>query len=623
MDRACELRGGSAQKCVGGACPASSKAVGRQCAGGGSPHRRQGKFPHCRSPWPLAAALAVGLIAAKAFPAATHPGLVDPAKAKCTTCHAKVLAAKLKHRPVLEDCRSCHEFGKTDGQTTVQLSTPQPALCVTCHDGLTKSADGSLAAPHAPVVESCDGCHDPHSSVEAHLLKSSVPALCVDCHAAIDLDKEHGVNVSRSDCAGCHAPHGSGTKGMLTAAQQHAPFRERTCQACHRKSVGARVRLQVERGALCFACHSEVEASLANGSVHGAVRQGACVGCHDPHLAGEGKLLKAKGAALCFSCHLDIRARASSKGAHAPVTEGCDACHAPHRSDNPRQLTAKLPDLCLTCHDATDKKLIATHLGADLGKLTCTSCHDPHGSPEKKLLASRSVHQPFREGCTSCHEGAAGKLVENGTKELCFACHGDLQEALGKLKVAHPALAVSECVACHTPHASAQAKLIKAPGGGPCLACHEDKGPGAGEVIHGVMDTIGCTACHEAHGGANSKLLRMTGSALCLGCHDPRNTRAAEGNDTVTLLGRFSVPVTVAKEIRTVRLAADGQHNHPVTGHRTVGAPSKDELGRTTTTFTGELACESCHDPHKGRSRQLFRGGASGGQEVCRQCHKK
>lgn len=597
-----------------------------RCARGGrmylpSPRAGQrpalGNFPRSATRVVGIAFLALGTLAASPAAAAKHPGLVDPTTAKCATCHAKVLSNKVQHFPAVDDCRGCHEFSKKDGQTSVELSAPLPALCVTCHEGFAKAADGTLAAPHAPVVDSCTNCHDPHSTAEPRLLKSTVPGLCVACHAAAEIDKSHTVTVSRGDCRGCHASHGSAMKGMLVPGTQHPPFAERTCVACHRKSLGGRVRLQAEGAALCFACHSDLDASFAKGSVHGAVKQGKCVGCHSPHLAAEGKLLKAKGADLCVGCHQAIGDKAKGKGAHAPVKEDCDTCHEPHRSDVPGQLTAKVPDLCLTCHDATDKALAAKHLGADLAKLVCTSCHDPHGSESKALLAAVSVHPPVLDGCDSCHEGAAGKLVENGSKALCYACHSDIQEFVAKAKFPHAALDAAECVACHSPHASAQAKLLNAPGGGVCLTCHEDKGPAVGEVGHGVVDAIGCQACHEPHGGAREKLLRAGANELCLGCHDARNTKPAAGKGTVTLLGRFTVPVAVAKGIKPVQLAADGQHNHPVTAHRAIGMPTKDELARTTVTFTGELGCLSCHDPHKSANRSLLRANRA----ECSSCH--
>ena len=52
--------------------------------------------------------------------------------------------------------------------------------------------------------------------------------------------------------------------------------------------------------------------------------------------------------------------------------------------------------------------------------------------------------------------------------------------------------------------------------------------------------------------------------------------------------------------------------NHPV-----VGAASSDpHAKRIETEFKGELSCLACHDPHKGRTRQILRWGVTSGAEA-------
>lgn len=571
---------------------------------------------------PLAALLA--LLAAAPGSAKEHPPLVDPATAKCTTCHDEMLKGTVKHPPAVEDCRNCHEFSQSEGRTQVALSAPPPALCVTCHDGLAKAAAGELTAPHAPVTDSCTNCHDPHSSGQPHLLKAAPGPLCLSCHPADDVNKLHPVPVGRADCPTCHAPHGSAVKGMLAGGVLHPPFAEKACGSCHRKGIGSRMFLRREGAALCYACHSDLEKTFAQGFVHTAVAKGMCTGCHSPHVASEPHLLRAKGNALCFPCHAAVQAKVSGAGAHPPAREDCTTCHDPHRSDVPYQLTAALPGLCLTCHDAADPGLVKKHLGADLAKVMCTSCHDPHGSPGKHLLAAGSVHPPFAEGsCDSCHEGSAAKLVENGGKKLCYACHSEIEDVVSKAKVQHGVFEVDRCTACHNPHAATRPNLLRRSGAKLCGDCHADQVAGKGEVQHGAIGLIGCQACHQPHGGEQPHLLRRTGNELCLGCHGPNAVNPAAGAATVKLLGRFDVPVAQAQAIVLLRLSADGQHDHPVTGHRVIGSPTKEELARAGTTFTGELSCLACHDPHKGPSRELPRTLASGGAQSCLTCHPK
>ena len=236
-----------------------------------------------------------------------------------------------------------------------------------------------------------------------------------------------------------------------------------------------------------------------------------------------------------------------------------------------------------------------------------------------KSLAA-NLHPPLEDGCDTCHEGGHDELMEGGGTELCLFCHEDPSEGH---EVPHEALELASCTDCHNPHASAQEKLVKAPGAGPCAECHDDQAAGSDEVAHGVIDLVGCRACHEPHGGQNDRLLRLSGAELCLACHPSGGLRVPEGVPSVRLLDRFELPAAAAAQIAGVRLSADGQRNHPVPGHRVLGTPTQAELAVTETSHTGELTCLSCHDPHKGRTRQLLLWNAESAMEACQACHQK
>jgi len=552
--------------------------------------------------------------------AGKHPTLVDPATAKCLTCHEEVMRGKVKHAAADGDCSSCHEFGKVEGKTTVKLTAELPGLCLACHDGFTAAAEGTLKAPHAPVSD-CTSCHKPHASGEEHLLSAPARQLCATCHTAEDVNQGHAIAVSRADCLSCHLPHGGDAKGFLAGTVRHSPFQEKSCDACHRKGRGTKTRFQQEGGALCFACHSDVEASLANGVVHTALKRGQCTGCHDPHLANEKKLLRTKGNDLCFACHAPLREKVTAPGAHEPAKEDCATCHDAHRSENEAQLVESLPGLCLNCHSAEGGELAAKHLGADLTKLDCASCHDPHGSTRGHLVAEGSVHAPFEDGCGTCHEGATTKLVTKEVQELCLACHGDVADAAAKSKVTHAAMD-GDCTVCHTPHASAQRKLVKAPGGEVCTSCHDDQQTKEGHVEHGAIGLLGCQSCHLPHGGANSKMLRVTGNDLCNGCHLADLVKPAV-DGTIGLPGGATLTAAEAKGLSVIALDSTRTRGHPQRNHPVAGIAKEGRNPLSKSIVGKEMTCTSCHSPHSGKSGGLFVGGAATQAQLCLSCHPK
>lgn len=547
---------------------------------------------------------------------------MDPASAKCATCHAALLAQAVKH-PVVSECLTCHEFKKTDGKTVVGFVAPQTELCVTCHDAMSAAAAGKVAAPHAPVTAGCTDCHNPHTTVEKSLLKAAPPALCIECHDAAGLQSSHKRAVASSICTSCHTPHGSETKAMLLSAKQHVPFAERSCASCHRQGTIARTK---PKATICFACHDEKR--FTGTSVHSAVKQGKCTGCHEPHLSPRDKLVRNEGPALCVTCHAAIKAKIESAGAHPPAREDCTTCHDPHQSNQGFQLHEAVPSLCITCHDASDKALVARHLGADMTRIDCVSCHDPHGSAEKPLITTGSIHMPFRErSCKSCHTGGAKEIVSAGTKDLCLACHGEIRTLISEAKVSHPAMEMAECTECHAPHASKQDHLIKFAGGAECTSCHSDKSPDKDEVQHGAIGLFGCRGCHEPHGGNRARLLRADSpTALCLGCHDTSTRKRDESKGEVVILDHFRFTGAAAVQVNAItalRVRDGVVVDHPINGHRATGKPTPEELNHVETVFSGELGCLTCHDPHKGPSAQHFAGGAKSSADLCVRCHKK
>jgi DmsE family decaheme c-type cytochrome len=115
----------------------------------------------------------------------------------------------------------------------------------------------------------------------------------------------------------------------------------------------------------------------------------------------------------------------------------------------------KSPQACYRCHFDKEAEFSLPYrhpLGE--GKVTCASCHDPHGADSAKspALAMARVndtcrechreqtlprafeHEAMREGCTTCHavHGSINpKLLTENDSNLCLKCHAQRQAAGG------------------------------------------------------------------------------------------------------------------------------------------------------------------------------------------------
>ena len=91
----------------------------------------------------------------------------------------------------------------------------------------------------------------------------------------------------------------------------------------------------------------------------------------------------------------------------------CNVCHKPHQMGGKILLNKPLEELCSSCHQtrigAGEHKVgikpstpvEALPLDAD-GKITCITCHDPHGT---KGFANLLRERTFTDLCKKCHKG--------------------------------------------------------------------------------------------------------------------------------------------------------------------------------------------------------------------------
>ncbi len=164
---------------------------------------------------------------------------------------------------------------------------------------LTTAATLQKKNTHAALGMGCTGCHEPHSSKNKKLLKTTTPELCHTCHdKTAFVGKSTHVPATSGMCVTCHDPHASDQVALLTKAP-------------------------VE---ICLECHEGIKE--APHVVAGFSRSG--------HPLGNEK---------------------RSKSVEDPLRPGkpfyCGSCHAPHKSDFTKllRLDPKLPEgYCQKCH---------------------------------------------------------------------------------------------------------------------------------------------------------------------------------------------------------------------------------------------------------------------------------
>ena len=153
---------------------------------------------------------------------------------------------------------------------------------------------------------------------------------------------------------------------------------------------------------VCLGCHEKGNRTLWRGSSH-ETRGLACVNCHTVmrNVTPKYQLAMLTEMDTCFQCHKNKRAQIW-RSSHMPVREGkmtCSSCHNPHGSFGEALLkTATVNDTCYKCHAEKRGPFLWEHPPV---REDCLNCHDPHGSINDAML---KVSRPSL--CQQCHSAA-------------------------------------------------------------------------------------------------------------------------------------------------------------------------------------------------------------------------
>lgn len=253
-----------------------------------------------------------------------------------------------------------------------------------------------------------------------------------------------------------------------------------------------------------------------------------CAGCHQDQTAHFEKTSHAKlskdpswknKVVGCESCHGAGRAHVET------MTEALGNGTEPAAVKDKKivylkGLSAKdASDTCLACHAGREEHnnyRRGEHWRNDVSCIDCHSAHTPvTGSNKAGPNAFVSSDNAEKPGF------ATAKMLKASEPQLCMQCHTETKHQFNKPfrhKVLEGAMKCSDCHNAHGGFESKQARLATGADAA-CMKCHTDKqGPFTYE--HAPVKTEGCASCHTPHGSANPRLLRTSSVAqLCLECH--------------------------------------------------------------------------------------------------------
>jgi DmsE family decaheme c-type cytochrome len=261
---------------------------------------------------------------------------------------------------------------------------------------------------------------------------------------------------------------------------------------------------------VCQGCHEEADQKFAKTKMgrlflrqpRNSTEALACEGCHGPakaHVdAGGGKGVGGlitfakndktpveKRNQVCLSCHTKGARLFWNGSAHEARDVACTNCHKVMEAVSDKAQLAKATEIetCGTCHlQKRAQTMRSSHMPLREGKMTCTSCHNPHGTVTQTLLKEQGVN----ETCYRCHTEKRGPFLW---------IHAPVQES---------------CVNCHEPHGSNWERMLKVAKPRLCQQCHS---PGSGHPsnMYGRGDTASlkfvmgrqCVDCHALIHGSN------------------------------------------------------------------------------------------------------------------------
>jgi DmsE family decaheme c-type cytochrome len=261
--------------------------------------------------------------------------------------------------------------------------------------------------------------------------------------------------VGAETCKGCHEEQHrtfeSTKMGRLFLKHPRNTREALGCETCHGpgkahveagggKGVGGLItfakndKTPVEkRNEVCLTCHTKGARLFWKGSAHES-RDVACTNCHTvmSDQSPKAQLAKVNEIETCSTCHLQKKAAAIGRSSHMPLREGkmtCTSCHNPHGTTTPALLKEiGENETCYRCHAEKRGPFLWIHSPVPE---SCANCHDAHGSNHEQML---KVAKPRL--CQQCHVLGPHGAFPDGRGDVptlrfvmgrsCVNCHANI-----------------------------------------------------------------------------------------------------------------------------------------------------------------------------------------------------
>ncbi|MCX7834970.1 MAG: cytochrome b/b6 domain-containing protein [bacterium] len=368
---------------------------------------------------------------------------------------------------------------------------------------------------------------------------------CIDCHSAGNYDDvPHYTKYTPVNCDDCHEGITENwRKSVHGTGGGTSPFIAAQCKDCHTINgdmhrIGSNA--SGVAGLSCTKCHSE-ESKQFQSSKHFKVfpsKDGhACATCHKPH--GEIKLNDPVSITkTCQNCHIDAMARLKNgphgiHGIHQPIPTdslvakvSCSSCHDPHGIPNPKKSNDAFSN-CLACHHKSMNEFSeSVHMAKLISQeMTCASCHSIHLRPNEQAFHCGDCHsQQLEEYKRSMHfrDDPTGL----GVAANCGDCHDGghgVRRVTDRKSMAHPFNQPQMCGKCHGDSLVLTSDFVRLP-----------------MTLSNYMKSI-----HAEKWQAWKQDTTLSRGALCTDCHGTHEIQSA--GDPASITHRQNLPRACGK----------------------------------------------------------------------------